>query len=97
MKETDPGHSYLFDNYPARESLGEVNHKQIIHFRKRIGADYPGNNGTPYYGTSTQELLRVIIARSKYVNNQEFHQANINLIRNARESLLDLEKRAAVK
>jgi hypothetical protein len=97
MREIFPGHSYLLSSYPAKEDTTDVYLKQRIDFRKRIGENYPGNIGDSHNGTSTQELLRVIIARSQYVNNQESHQANIKLIKNCRESILDLEKRAAIR
>lgn len=100
MLERDPGHVFIVEVYPAQESTGiitQVDSTDYINFRKRIGDLYPGNTGLASCGTSTQELLRVIIARSKYVNNQESHQANDELISRCRESIFDLEERAAYR
>ena len=98
MREIDPGHRYVVQTYPAVETDGPQD-KTItcLTFRKRIGPRYPGNEGEPYDGTTTQELLRVIIARSRYVNNQEPHNANTHLIRSARMSILELEQRATAR
>lgn len=95
MKILDPGHGYQVDIYPAKEESKPLPISNRIFFRKRIGEKYPGNEGDSYDGTSTQELLRVIISRAIYVNNQEPHKANTDLIQRSRSSLLDLESRAA--
>jgi hypothetical protein len=63
MKELDPGHCYQLD------SLDGNAQNDTIQFVKRKGVNYPGNT-TTYPGTTTQDVLRVLIARAKYVNNQ---------------------------
>lgn len=97
MHEIEPGHRYRYQVYPALEEQGPVysTDRDEVTFRKRIGDGYPGNVGHRYAGTSTQELLRVVVARSKYVDGQEQHVANRHLIGRARMSLYDLESRTA--
>ena len=95
MRTMDPGHNYQIDLYPAKEETGFTDQVYSIFFRKRIGEKYPGNWGPSYNGTTTQELLRVIISRSLYVDNQESHPANKALIQRSRYSLSELEFRAA--
>lgn len=96
MKELDPGHSYFADVYPAIEGKPPAAGTLVyVDFRKRIGEGYPGNEGSPVDGTTTQELLRIIIHRTKYVDAQESHPANSKVIRSARDSIYSLEFRAA--
>jgi hypothetical protein len=100
MIELDLGHLYLADHYPAKESdYNEAAgyNRSRIQFRKRIGKDYPGNEGSFKDGTSTQELLRIIIKRALYVDGQEQHKANKSLVDRCRQSLEELEKRAALR
>lgn len=63
MKIIDPGHCYEVDSYD-----GEMN--QLIDFMKRIGDKFPGNEGSSCPGTNCQELIRILIDRCKYLNNQ---------------------------
>jgi hypothetical protein len=63
MKVVDPGHEYLLDG------VGVDNNSQRIIFVKNEGDKYPGNVGW-HGGVITQELLRVCIDRTKYLNNQ---------------------------
>lgn len=95
MHELDPGHLYRPDCYPAQEGQPVRQFHNVVQFRKRIGDDYPGNTGKPCDGTSTQELLRIIVARSSYVDGQEHHQANHGVIACCRHALFELEIRAA--
>jgi hypothetical protein len=99
MKVRDPGHVFIIENYPAKEErypiLPEDARESAIQFRKRVGPGYPGNGPYSYDGTTTQELLRVIISRAKYVDNQEHDPANDKVIEFARNSILALEARAA--
>ena len=62
MKIIDPGHEYLLDG------VGGTSPQRII-FVKNEGEKYPGNIGF-HGGVLTQELLRVCIDRTKYLNNQ---------------------------
>lgn len=69
---------------------------QILTFVKRMGPRYPGNT-TKHHGTTTQEVLRALIERTDYVNNQEpcaETEAVAGLLRSA---LYLLEVRAARK
>ena len=97
MIELEPGHRYRYQVYPAVEEHGPppATNMDDVTFRKRVGPGYPGNEGHRYAGTSTQELLRIVIARSKYVDGQEQHVANRRLIEHCRVSLYELESRAA--
>lgn len=58
----DPGHEYIL------EGVGEALPQRVI-FVKNEGSKYPGNTGF-HGGIITQELLRVCIDRTKYLNNQ---------------------------
>jgi hypothetical protein len=62
---------------------------------KRIGVRYPGNQEPGYDGTTSQEALRALIDRSKYVDNQFPHAMNIEVVASFRTALLCLELRAA--
>jgi hypothetical protein len=63
MKVIDPGHVYLaesvFDIEPLR-----------VQFVKNRGPKYPGNTGEPQPGIICQELLRILIDRTAYLNSQ---------------------------
>ena len=65
MKIIDDGHHYHLEVYD-RDGFG---HEDLM-FMKRIGDRYPGNEGRPHGGTNCQEVLRVLIDRMKYLNNQ---------------------------
>lgn len=63
MRVLDPGHVYLAQsagNFPP----------QKIQFVKNRGEKYPGNAGEPQLGIICQELLRILIDRTAYLNNQ---------------------------
>lgn len=62
MQIIDPGHEYLLDG------VGRAPPQPIV-FVKNEGAKYPGNFGF-HGGVLTQELLRVCIDRTKYLNAQ---------------------------
>lgn len=63
MKVIDPGHVYV------AESVCEIE-PQRIQFVKNRGAKYPGNTGEPQPGIICQELLRILIDRTSYLNSQ---------------------------
>ena len=63
MKVIDPGHLYQLS------SLDGDNPDDLLRFVKREGEGYPGNVGH-YPGTIIQDVLRAIIDRLDYVNNQ---------------------------
>lgn len=91
MRLIDPGHSYLLDVYDSRNGPEP---RQRIDFVKRIGAKYPGNE-TAHAGTITQELLRVLIDRAKFLDKQEYWPLNQVLINEWRHHIYELEVRAA--
>lgn len=62
MKVLDPGHEYTLDSLD-----GDLAQRLI--FVKREGTLYPGNVGS-HPGTTSQEVIRALIDRAKYVNNQ---------------------------
>jgi hypothetical protein len=68
MRVMDPGHWYelaLLDALPNRLGL------ETLRFVKRVGDKFPGNQLPAYAGTTTQEVLRALIDRTKYVDAQE--------------------------
>jgi hypothetical protein len=92
MTVQDPGHTYTVKNY---DGDGE----QTIRFMKRDasshpGGYYPGNEGS-YSGTNLQEVLRVLIDRVLYLDNQIPADQNRIILNNLRDSLILLEERAA--
>jgi len=87
MKVLDPGHKYLVDSYDGGEPTQ-------ITFMKREGPGYPGNVGH-YPGTNCQELLRVLIDRITYLDNQIPHYNNSASLDKLREVLWLFEERAA--
>lgn len=63
IKVLDPGHEYLLLGVGVAPS-------QKITFVKNLGPKYPGNSGPPHGGIQTQDLLRVCIDRTIYLNDQ---------------------------
>lgn len=90
MKVIDPGHAYDLDVLDGRSE----NTKERLTFVKREGANYPGNLGH-YPGTNMQEVLRALIDRTNYVNNQIKHGANYLVLAGLRAAIYHLEWRAA--
>jgi hypothetical protein len=90
MKILDPGHWYEVDVYDS----GGFDPAQIVTFMKRAGDGYPGNVGH-YPGTNCQELIRVLIDRIKYLDNQIPCQHNKCVLIYLRASLVEFEIRAA--
>lgn len=58
----DPGHDYVLASLDGDAP-------QRLTFVKREGPGFPGNVGS-HPGTTTQEVLRALIDRAKYVNGQ---------------------------
>lgn len=87
MKIIDPGHKYELNHLDG-------NSKSILTFVKREGTKYPGNIGN-HEGTNIQEVLRALINRIKYLNNQNPDFQNDNILKNLRNSIWCLEHRAA--
>ncbi len=91
MDIIDPGHKFGL-NVLDGES------KEILTFVKRNDPPekYPGNIDA-YSGTTIQEVLRVLISRVKYLDNQSPCRENKGLIYKFRSSLKLLEERNAIK
>lgn len=87
MNVLDPGHIYLLDQ------LDDDSKERLI-FVKREGIGYPGNVGH-YPGTNLQEVLRALIDRVSYLNNQIPDIRNSQIKHKLRECLVLLEERAA--
>ncbi len=87
MREIDPGHLYELDELDGGEGTS-------LRFVKREGERYPGNMSS-YTGTTTQEVLRALIARMEYVDGQEGHPRNGMVVRHLRLALYQLETRHA--
>jgi hypothetical protein len=62
MKILDPGHQYALASLDGSEEV-------VLTFVKRQGPSYPGNRGS-HPGTTTQEVLRALIDRARYINGQ---------------------------
>lgn len=88
MKIIEAGHIYDADVFDGQT-------KQIITFMKRVGSGYPGNRGEPHAGTNCQELIRILIDRVKYLDNQIPHEQNQRILRGLRRALAGFELRAA--
>jgi hypothetical protein len=89
MKVLDPGHRYELIHLDG-------NDHEILTFVKREGNDYPGNIGH-YPGTNMQEVLRVLIDRLRYVNNQIHDNRNLLAIEHLQDAIYLLEERAAAR
>jgi hypothetical protein len=90
MKVLDPGHLYelnILDGPPELEF-------RTLKFVKREGPKYPGNVGS-YPGTTSQEVLRALIDRALYVNQQEPHVVNHRAITDMKTIVWLFEQRAA--
>lgn len=90
MKIIDPGHIYeLHTLDPEEPSIAN-----LLRFVKREGESYPGNVGH-HEGTTSQDVLRALIDRTKYVHNQIPHPSNVRAITSLREAIWYFESRAA--
>lgn len=90
MKTLDPGHQYELNSLD-----GDL--QQVLTFVKRCDRDdpskYPGNDNA-YPGTTTQEVLRALINRTQYVQNQIPCLENEQIISMLRQCIYLLESRA---
>lgn len=87
MKIIDPGHEYIL------EAVGFAPPQRIV-FVKNEGEKYPGNVGH-HGGILTQELLRVCIDRTKYLNGQGSCMETELALSAMRQALAWYEVRAA--
>lgn len=86
----DPGHRYDLACLDAPND----DYVETLTFVKREGDKYPGNVGH-HPGTNIQEVLRAIIDRLWYLDNQDHDDRNEQIIFKLRDSIYLLEKRAA--
>ncbi len=87
MRVFDPGHKYKLISIDGDTP-------QYLTFVKREGDKYPFNIGH-YPGTNIQEICRVLIDRTAYLDSQHYcpeNSININLLR---QIIYNLEQRAA--
>lgn len=90
MKIIDPGHEYL------AEGVGDsFPHLQRVTFVKNRGPKYPGNSGEPHGGILSQELMRILIDRSVYLNEQGACAETEYALAALRQALAWFEVRAA--
>ena len=87
MIEVDPGHEYLLDSYDGGEPVR-------ITFVKREGEGYPFNVGH-HPGANCQEVIRALIARVQYLQQQIPCPENSVVIQKLRDALWQFEIRAA--
>jgi len=86
MRIIDPGHCFALIRL---DGGGE----EMLTFVKREGDGYPGNVGH-HTGTTSQEVMRALISRAKYVEGQIPHKANGAVIYHLRAAIRALERRA---
>lgn len=91
MRVIDPGHHYELGVF---DDTGEGNFS-FLRFVKRFGSGYPNNKLPTYPGTNCQEVIRVLIDRVKYLNNQIPHEQNLAILTSLRSALTAFETRAA--
>lgn len=91
FKILDNGHKYELNSLDG-------NNIQLIQFVKRFDPNnpnkFPGNTNS-YSGTTLQMVLRVLIDRVKYLQNQIFCFENVFLIKTLQIAIWLLEFRAA--
>lgn len=92
MKVLDPGHLYELANLDTDDPGNRV---ERVRFVKRIGEKFPGNKAPGYAGTTTQEVIRALIDRTKYVDAQRPDLANSRALHELRSALVEFEMRAA--
>lgn len=84
MRVLAEGHVYEVQNIDGDGS-------QTIHFVRRI----PKGQAFQHEGILMQELIRVLIDRTNFLNAQVPCHENVTILNNLRESLILLESRAA--
>jgi hypothetical protein len=89
----DPGHVYWLSQLDVG-SNDHLERRLIFVKRDQPPEAFPGNVGH-HAGTTSQEVMRVLIDRAKYVDNQISCQANGLVIFHLRKAILALEERAA--
>lgn len=89
FKILDPGHDYLL---PVLD--GDKPVRLTFVKRNNPPEKFPGNTDA-YPGTTTQHVIRALIDRTKYVDNQIHDSANDKVLYKLRECIYALEARAA--
>ena len=97
MKVLEPGHIYWMEEYPYDAGDPPLGGAQPAIFFKKVGDGFPGNAPPPHTGTNCQELLRVLIDRIQYLDNQIPCEQNKKILANLRDSIYQLEWRAAIR
>ena len=102
MKVIDPGHVYQLDwldvdpnahlDASTAHALGGWDGTDLV-FVKREGPGYPGNVGR-HPGTNMQEVLRALIDRVKYLDNQIPDVRNGRILDHLRLAICWVEQRA---
>jgi hypothetical protein len=87
MESIDPGHIYELTHIDGSG-------KSKLVFVKREGAGYPGNTGH-HEGTNIQEVVRALIDRLFYLDDQIPDRRNWEAVAHLREVIVQLETRAA--
>lgn len=93
MKVLDPGHLYDLDLLDA-DTHASTSHREL-RFVKRIGEKFPGNQEPGYEGTTSQEVIRALVDRQRYVDGQRPCVTNLLVLSSLRSALRWLEVRAA--
>ncbi len=93
MRVIDPGHVYELENYRAEEAVSQGLERQRISFvKRRVPAD-PGRVDLRD-GTNCQELLKVLINRVLFLDQEARHPMNRVLLLCLRRALVLFETRA---
>ncbi len=88
MKIIESGHTYLAEGVSNAPN-------QLIEFVMNRGEKYPGNTGDPHSGILCQELIRILIDRTSYLNNQGSCMETEHALAALRSALAWFEVRAA--
>lgn len=92
MEVLDLGHSYLVHQYDAHPDSGFIEANITFMKRNEPSEKYPGNINY-YPGTNCQEVLRVLIDRVNYLDNQQEDYDNNEIIHSLRKDLYLFERR----
>lgn len=88
MKTLDPGHFYALAHLDGEGT-------ELLRFVKRVGDNFPGNQPPAYEGTTSQEVIRALLERQRYVEGQQPCGENQQVIYYLQRALRALEVRAA--
>jgi hypothetical protein len=98
MNVLDPGHVYdldWLDGTAHNHYQGGIEYNPSrLTFVKRDGPGYPGNVGH-HPGTNMQEVLRALIDRIRYLDQQVLHPNNTLILAHLQLAIFYLEERAA--